>query len=169
MGPPGCGKSFLGNHLSELGVVSYVELEPILVEKFGTGPEFAANKPRAIDFIRQSYREQLADRSRVVAFESTGVTDRPHLEDLLRCHRVALVKVATAKPICLQRIAERARGRNISNDIVASDRFYYFWRDEVAPTYAFALEVKGDDVDGATNMIRRYLQDGAAPRGRTAA
>ena len=30
MGPPGSGKSFLGNHLASQGMVSYLELEPFL-------------------------------------------------------------------------------------------------------------------------------------------
>ncbi len=36
MGPPGSGKSFLGNRLKQQGIVDYVEREPILVETFGT-------------------------------------------------------------------------------------------------------------------------------------
>jgi hypothetical protein len=158
MGPPGSGKSFLGNRLKLHGIVAYVELEPILVDTFGTGPEFASNKARAVAFIRDCYREQLAHRSNVIAFESTGVTDRPLLEEIQRCHNVALVKFVTPKPICLQRIASRPSGKNLSNHIAASERFYDYWYSEVEPTYSFALAVDGEDAEQACRVILQFLQ-----------
>ena len=36
MGPPGTGKSYLGNRLRERGVASYLEIEPLIVEEFGS-------------------------------------------------------------------------------------------------------------------------------------
>ena len=158
MGPPGCGKSYLGNRLKQQGMASYVEIEPLLVERFGTGQEFARNKARALAFLRQCVHEQLAERVGVVAFESTGLSDRPLLEEIQRSHRVALIKLMTPKSTCLERIGARAAGRNLSNDVAASERFWDYWHREIAPGYNFDLEIDGEDAGTASEVIRRFLQ-----------
>ena len=157
MGPPGSGKSFIGTRLAELGLASYVELEPILVEKFGTGAQFLANKDAAVRFIAQSYDEQLSAPGRAVALESTGVSDRPLLERLLRRHRLLLVRVNTPREVCVERVATRARGRNIGNDAEAAGRFHDFWHATIEPTYDFACAVDGTHLDEAVDSIASLL------------
>lgn len=82
IGPPGCGKSHLGRLLISSGVADYVELEPILVERFGKGEEFLANKTAALAFIAKHFRDRIANADTVIAFESTGLSDWPMLEEL---------------------------------------------------------------------------------------
>jgi len=157
MGPPGCGKSFLGNHLARLGIVTFVELEPILVEKFGKGAAFQANKDAALKFIRESCLRQLRVAKGPIAFESTGVSDRALIEELVGGHQVLLVKVETPKVVCLERLATRPRARNLSNDLAAGARFYDFWHRDIEPTYAFAATVDGTSVSEATRAIVAML------------
>lgn len=158
MGPPGCGKSFLGSRLAALGIARYTELEPILVERFGTGERFAANKDAALRFIRDHFEAELRGGPRPVAFESTGVSDRPLLESLVRDRRVQLVKVDTPKAVCIERVAARPRHRNLSNDAAMTERVHDFWYAEVAPTYDFAAAVDGADTEAALATVRRLLE-----------
>ncbi len=51
MGPPGSGKSFLCNHLAGLGLVDYLELEPLLRREFGAREEFLQRKQEAGAFL----------------------------------------------------------------------------------------------------------------------
>ncbi len=48
MGPPGCGKTYLGHYLSKQSMAEYTELEPVLVERFGTGAQFRDRKAEAL-------------------------------------------------------------------------------------------------------------------------
>jgi hypothetical protein len=158
MGPPGSGKSFIGNSLASRGIARYIELEPILVEKFGKGSEFVANKEAALKFIRESYIQQLEESSGPVAIESTGVSDRPLLDDVMRRYTLLCVKLSTPKAICLERVANRPPHLNIGNDLAATARFYDFWHKEIEPTYSFALAVDGNDVERAIREIAQLLE-----------
>ena len=157
MGPPGCGKTYLGHYLSKQSMAEYTELEPVLVERFGTGAQFRDRKAEALVYIEQQYLAQ-RDRSGLpIVLESTGLSDRTILERLTESFRVAFVKVRTPRATCLERIANRERGRNLSNDVEAAGRFYDYWTHEIAPTYSFDLEVSGTDVQEATSAIQTLL------------
>lgn len=141
-----------------MGIAHYVELEPLLVAKFGKGAQFQANKAAALQFIRESYATQLRDATGPVAFESTGVSDRALIDALRAQHILLLVHVATPKSICIARVASRPDHLNIGNDVVAAARFYDFWYEEVAPSYRFAATVDGVDVESASRSIAALLQ-----------
>ena len=164
MGPPGSGKSFIGNALAARGIASYVELEPLLVAKFGQGDRFLANKRAALAFIRASYETQLASASKPVALESTGVSDRPLLEGLLERFTLALISVHTPKGVCLERVRDRPRHLNIGNDLAATAEFYDFWYREVEPSYPIASTIDGTDVERALHDIARILKGHARER-----
>lgn len=157
MGPPGSGKSFIGNTLARRGIARYVELEPILVKKFGKGSEFLSNKAAALAFIRESYRTQLNEAAGPIAIESTGVSDRAFIEEMVREHGLLLDKIVTAKATCLERVANRPKDLNIGNDVSASARFHDFWYASVEPTYTFAAAVDGTDIEGAICDIAELL------------
>lgn len=159
MGPPGSGKSFIGKLLARAGVASYLELEPVLVSRFGSGDEFLRNKAAALAFIRASHIDQL-ERStgRPVVLESTGISDRPLIDELRGRYPLRLVHVATPRATCLQRVASRPAHLNIRNDPEAAVRLHDFWLAEVGPSYAFALSVDGTDAPGACRDIAGLLQ-----------
>jgi predicted kinase len=158
MGPPGSGKSFLGRRLRQSGVASYVELEPILVDRFGQGAEFASNKQAALELISQSYTRQLESGEELVVFESTGISDRSVLESLMQRYTIEIVKICTPKDVCLSRIASRKHGSNLTNDRETNARLYDYWYDVIEPTYAFSCEVDGTDAEAAVSRMREaYL------------
>jgi len=161
MGPPGSGKSFLGNRLNAHGVVSYTELEPMLMGIFGTGEDFVRRRPEAHAWIRNFYREQLAEAVLPVGIETTGLSDRPFLEELSGSHRMLYVKVATPREVCVERVRTRPGGRNINKPTdprtTSAGSFYDYWHREIAPTYDFDLAVPGTDVASAVGQIRQAI------------
>lgn len=160
MGPPGSGKSFLGSYLDSQGIASYVELEPALREEFGQGEEFRARIQEVGAFLVRSYRDQLARSTLPVAIESTGLADRPILEQLMREHRVAIAHVKVDRSVCVERVVSRPAGKNISQstdrDLVG--RFYDMWMKTLRPSYDFDLEVDGADLHAAAATIRDFLR-----------
>lgn len=155
MGPFGCGKTYLGVCLRDQNIAQYIELEPIVYGRFGTGLDFDVAK--ASDYIRSSYLEQLSSSSGLVAFESTGVTQRPLLLDVMARYQVALVRVCTPKAVCLERVAKRNASALTPIELGKASQFFDYWNDEVAPTYDFALEINGVNAHKAVEDIRTYV------------
>jgi shikimate kinase len=160
MGPPGSGKSVLGHHLAARGIAAYQELEPILRERFGAEDAFRTRKQEALAFLADAYREQIASSPLPVAIESTGLSDRPNLERLMREHRVALAHLRVPRETCVERVVGRPPGDHLSdaNDRERIGGFYDFWYAQVFPTYRFDLVVDGADVEAAAAAIRAFFR-----------
>ncbi len=152
MGPFGSGKSYLGRCLRHEGIADYIELEPIIYDLFGKGDEF--DLERATAYLRSSYYDQLSSRKRLVAFESTGVVQRPLLLEIMEKYEIALVRVCTPKELCLVRVINRNLTSNNPIEVSKATAFFDYWRDEIAPTYHFALEVDGTDEQSALQAIK---------------
>ena len=159
MGPPGCGKSFIGNRLDAAGVASYLELEALLRQKFGVNREFKANLKEARKFVWRSYHDQLREFERAVALESAGWLDRPLLESLQAKYRVALVHVQAERSVCIDRVVSRAPEKNIINTLYRGEigRAYDAWQDLMLPSCHFAHAVDGTQVEEAVESIRGLL------------
>jgi hypothetical protein len=157
MGPFGSGKSYLGNRLREKGIADYVELEPIVYGRFGRGPVF--DLERATAFIRAHYEDSLSAAGKLVAFESTGVVQRPLVLDIIARYEVALVRVSTPKDLCVARVARR--NEESSRPIALSKvvAFHDYWITEIAPTYDFSLEVDGTNDKVALRTISQFVQN----------
>lgn len=160
MGPP--GKSFLGNQLNARGVISHTELEPVLKGIFGSGEDFVSRRSEAHAWIRNFYCEQLAGAILLIGIETTGIGDRPFLEELSRSHRMLFVKVTTPREVCVERVRTRPGGRNINAPFNAQidldGSFYDYWHGEIAPTYEFDLSVPGTDVASAAGQIQQAIE-----------
>ena len=151
MGPFGSGKTFLGKRLSALNIAQYVDLEPIMYDRFSSGDQF--DLERATTFLREHYEEQLST-PHLATFESTGVVQRPLLCDMIAKYNIALIRVCTPKHICLERVVQRNRHTNRPIDLAKANEFFDHWNDEIAPTYNFALELDGMDTDTAVKNIQ---------------
>jgi shikimate kinase len=158
IGPPGSGKSYLGRYLADLGIAHYTELEPILVRRFGRGTQFAQNKQAALAFLQEQYHQELGNTRQVVVLESTGLSDRPIIEEIARQYRCLFVRVDTTKDVCIKRVAHREHDRNISNDVEFAQTFYDFWQREIAPSFTFDVVVTGENVEEAIKQIRNALK-----------
>lgn len=155
MGPFGSGKSYLGRALCEAGVAHYLELEPIIYERFRTDDDI--DVAQATAFIRQSYHDQIAERTKPVAFESTGVVQRPLLLDMMATYSLALVRICIPKSVCLARVEKRNATSHHPITPENAANFYDYWHNEIAPTYTFALNVDGTDVNSAIHKIEKFV------------
>ena len=155
MGPFGSGKSFLGRQLREAGLADYVEMEPIVYARFANGDDFDVEGATA--FLRQTYWEQINNQTQVVALESTGVVQRPLLEALQAAFAVRLIWVRTPKAVCLERVAQRNLQAERPITPENAEQFYDFWTNDIAPSYAFALEVDGTHAPTAIQAIQQLL------------
>ena len=108
-------------------------------------------------FLRDFYFERLAHEDRVTAFESTGVTQRPLLLDVIDAFPVALVRVDTPKDVCLARVAARNVGRETQIKPSRCSDFFDHWTRNVAAGYDFDLVVDGTSEDAAVAAIVSVL------------
>lgn len=138
------------------GIARYTELEPIVYELFGKGDDLDIEE--ATKYIHTHYYESLSSNSGLVAFESTGVVQRPLLLDVMAQFDVALVRVDTPKEICLARVAKRNLGNPRPIELDNAAEFYDYWMTEIAPTYDFALTVDGTNEESATHSIRMLME-----------
>lgn len=157
IGPPGAGKSTLGNALAARGVVSYVEIEPMLVAKFGTDLEARMEEVGA--FIWKSYQQQLREAVRTVMFESAGIADGQLHAHLLERFRTTLVLVTTPRELCIDRVVERGPARNVSHttDRERVGAHYDWWHREIAPRTDYAAEVACADLEAAVVAVVELL------------
>jgi hypothetical protein len=162
MGPAGSGKSHLGAVLHERGIARFRELEPLLREKFGSGPAFGARIREAGAFVWDSYQEQLRQTGPAPVFGSAGIDDRPLLERLQRNHSIGFVHVDTPPELCVERVVSRPPEGNINHttDRERMRRYMDLWRAKIFPMYDYALTVSGDDVESACRAIRELLGGG---------
>jgi hypothetical protein len=105
MGPFGSGKSHLGRRLQSENVAQYTELEPIVYDLFSNESGFDIDN--ATEYIRAHYFDTLSSNQGLVAFESTGVIQRPLLLEVLGKYQIALIRICTPKEICLERVVQR--------------------------------------------------------------
>ncbi|MGI9328081.1 MAG: hypothetical protein ACR2PZ_22865 [Pseudomonadales bacterium] len=158
MGPPGSGKSTLGNELNRLGIADFTDLEPMLVRKYGSGEKFAKQRPMVHRWIRNFYREQLTTVSLPVVVETTGIGDRPFLEELCTKYRVLFVKLDTPRDQCVARVGSRASGQHVNeHSSEATGRFFDYWHSEIEQSYQFALTVTGRSLADDAKAIQQAL------------
>ncbi|MEO8179777.1 MAG: AAA family ATPase [Deltaproteobacteria bacterium] len=146
MGPPGSGKTYLGCALARAFRVTFVEGERLLLEKYGSTENFVEHKEAALREYYAYLAELQLAKATVVAFESTGISDRADLLDLVAARDCAQVRVATPRSRCVERVMTRDTGRNFK--AIDAGQFYDRWYAEVAPQYSF--ELVAENGDGAT-------------------
>lgn len=157
MGPPGSGKSTLGHELNRQGLATYTELEPLIVEVFGSGESFVPKRPQAHRWIRDFYRQQLRDGSLPIVIETTGIGDRAFLEELAETHSVVLVMLDTPRDVCLDRLEHRPKGRHVGAPGKPAAQFHDDWHSQTKPTYEFHLSVSGTDLERAVRDVHATL------------
>jgi shikimate kinase len=144
LGPPGAGKTHLGRRMGALLGFAFGETEKELLERYGSTEAFVRHKDAALAELEREIRARLASSSVPVVIEATGLSDGPMLGRLAHDFPMLWIKVHAPRELCVARVRSRERGRNLSNDPDQTGSFHDFWLREVAPRYAFDLELVND-------------------------
>jgi shikimate kinase len=144
LGPPGAGKTHLGRRIGAVLGFAFDETEKELLERYGSREAFMRSKGEALADLERELRGRLASSTVPVVIEGTGLSDGPMLGRLAHDFPTLWVKVYAARELCVARVRDRERGRNLSNDPDQAGSFHDFWLREVAPRYAFDLELVND-------------------------
>ena len=87
-----------------------------------------------------------------------GIAGRDFIDEMCSQYRVLFVKLGTPRELCLERVRNRPKGRNINPDTEAFvGKFYDDWHSNVAPTYDFGLSVSGTDLVADASLVRREI------------
>jgi shikimate kinase len=132
LGAPGSGKSVVGASLGALGF-RWRGWEPEIVARWGSREAFVARKDEALPALHAEIRRWVAAPGGPAVVESTGLSDAPLLDALGRSHSCFTVRLDVSQAAALRRVAERERGRHLSDD---AERNRAVW-------HAFAARVAG--------------------------
>ena len=144
LGPPGSGKTHLGRRIRASLGFAFDETEKQLLERYGSREAFVRSKDQALAELERDLRTRLASSSVPVVIEATGHSDGPMLGRIAHDFPMLWIKVYADRELCVARVRSRERGRNLSNDADQAGSFHDFWLREVAPRFAFDLELVND-------------------------
>jgi shikimate kinase len=157
MGPPGSGKTYVGHLLQERLGLTFIEGEAELLREYGSTENFIRHKAEALRRYFDRLRSIQVRSGGVVAFESTGLSDRAQLLALVAEAGCALVRVEASRESSVSRVAGREPGRNFTNEGAAE--FFDYWHREVAPTYEFDAVIRNETEsdDDIVEQVRSLL------------
>lgn len=115
VGPPGSGKTSIGEHLaSDFGYV-YEDREAGLLREWGSLEAFREHRDDAIRAMHDAFERELASTGAPLVYESTALTERGFVERLQRDAGAFTVLLTVTLDRALARIARREPGGNFSN------------------------------------------------------
>lgn len=115
LGPPGSGKTAIGEELAERFGYRYVDYEAVLVEKYGPVELFVRYKKQAIPELHRTILNSIDSAQMPIVVETTALSERDFIENLVTSHRTFTALLSTSLETALERIELRPRGRNLSN------------------------------------------------------
>ena len=145
IGNAGAGKTWVGEVLSRGMGLEFLDLERMLLERYGTTEEFIANKPEALKWFEAQVRNQIADGERTVIFEVGAFSQQETIRRLREDFETLLVLVEAPRHVRLQRLRDRERGRNLTEDPEESVRHEDVFESEVKPKFDFAFRIENSD------------------------
>lgn len=116
LGPPGSGKTVIGTELSAQYGFRFRDYEAFLVEKYGPLELFVNHKKQAVKEVHEAILASISEVGPPVVLETTALSERKFIDDLIKTYTAFTVLLEVAAETALDRILERPRGRNLSND-----------------------------------------------------
>jgi hypothetical protein len=153
LGPPGSGKTSVGEELGRLGF-RFREWEMVILERWGTRAEFVANKATALPDLQRDIRTWIeADGARAV-IESTGLSDGRFLDELARDLPCCVVRFDVSEAEAERRLASRARGRHLTDDLAGNRRVRREYETQVLSHRPVDLVIDSDRTPAADAAAR---------------
>jgi shikimate kinase len=128
LGPPGSGKSTIGELLGRRGL-RWREWEPVIVERWGAREAFLAVKAEALPQLHGEIRGWIAAGATPAVVESTGLSDADFLDGLERDHRCVVVRLDVGEDEAMARVAARDRDRHVTDDVVRNRAVWRAFHD----------------------------------------
>ena len=149
LGPPGGGKTTVGTELGRLGF-RWREWEIDILQRWGSRAEFVANKATALPALQRDIRAWIESDGEPAAIESTGLSDGPFLDALARDLPCFVVRFDVSEAEAERRLAQRARGRHLTDDLAGNRRVRREYETYVLPHRTVDLVIDSDHTTAAT-------------------
>ena len=124
LGPPGSGKSTIGEQLGRRGL-RWREWEPVILERWGAREAFLAVKAEALPQLHDEIRRWIAADAPPAVVEATGLSDADFLDGLERDHRCLVVRLDVGEDEAMRRVTTRDQDRHLTDDV---ERSRSVWR-----------------------------------------
>ena len=139
LGPPGSGKSAVGMALARRGL-RWRDWEMLLLERWGSTQNFAANKSAALTAHHDELRAFIDAPGAAAVMESTGLSDAAFL-DALATRKPLVVRLDVSADEALRRIDAREPGHHFSDDVELNRMVWGRFYELVAPARSCELTV----------------------------
>jgi shikimate kinase len=159
VGPPGSGKTTVAGALAERYGFRYLDREARLLEAYGSREAFLADKDAAVLMLQRDALEWMAEEESQWIYESTALTERDFVLRLMDEEGGFGVLLGVSLEEALARVAARATGKNLSNDLQMTRRV---WEACEATHHElpFALRISTDAlvVEDVASPVHRAFQ-----------
>ena len=127
------------------------EWEPTILDRWGSRENFIAEKADALPTLHDEILEWVFSDSSAAVLETTGLSDAPLLAALDRsAAAVMIVRLDVSEEEALRRVAGRARGRHLSDDVELNRGVWRAFHEHVLPQRHVDLVVDTENQSIAT-------------------
>ena len=115
LGPPGSGKSTIGEVLASRGW-RWRDWEGVLLQQWGSRDAFVENKETALPALHEDVRRWLSSDATTAVLETTGLSDAALLDELDAAGEAFFVRLDVPEAEAIRRVSARERGRHLTDD-----------------------------------------------------
>jgi shikimate kinase len=157
LGPPGSGKSTIGERLGSRGL-RWRDWESIIVQRWGSRENFVANKADALPALHEEILDWIASDHRTAVFETTGLSDAPLLSALEREGRALVVRLDVSEDEALRRVQSREAGRHLTDAIEANRAVWRAFQEHVlSRPVDVVIDTQHRSADLSAEVIAQHL------------
>ena len=116
LGPPGSGKSTIGEELGRRGL-RWREWESLILERWGSRENFLEHKAEALPALHEEILAWIASDRSIAVIETTGLSDAPLISVLQGSGEALVVRLDVPEEEALRRVEVRQQGRHLDDDL----------------------------------------------------
>jgi shikimate kinase len=128
LGPPGSGKSTIGEALASAGL-RWRDWEAELLERWGSREQFIEVKHLALPELHSDVLAWIASSEEIAVLETTGLSDAALVQAIIAAGDAFVVRLEVSEEAAMARIAQRQRGRHLTDDEEPNRRVWQAFHD----------------------------------------